>query len=132
MEEIIEEVEIKEEKEVERVLHDIPTETTDLVESKSLLESINRFFTNFMSHLLTPTSLVSIRNEMHLFTLVLGVIIGYVFSRPREFLLQEAVKSLEYKYRQKTDQLLETASHVQELTEINIKAIAHNVELDQL
>ena len=60
-----------------------------------------------------------------------GIGIGYLFTKPREFLLEEIIHSYEFKFRKRSDELLDTTLTLEKQIEMNTTNVEKNIHLEK-
>lgn len=60
---------------------------------------------------------------------VIGMLISYLFTRPRERWFKDQIVALVFELRQKSDELVDVTSKLKEEIEVNEIAVKHNKEL---
>eukprot|EP01080_Neovahlkampfia_damariscottae_P012400 gene12400-6067_t len=75
--------------------------------------------------------LYNIFKEYKIISLIIGILLGYTFSRPREYLLGEIIITMEYQMRKKNDSLIELTQKIQQEIEVNRQITNENESLEK-
>ena len=73
----------------------------------------------------------NIFKEYPIISLFIGILFGYGFSRPREFLLSEIMTTMEYQIRKKNDSLIDLTQKIQQEIQINRQIKNQNEDLEK-